>query len=314
MSVLISGSVAFDTVMVFPGQFKDHILPDRVHMLSVSFLVPQMRRNFGGVAGNIAYNLSLLGVKAEILATVGDDFAPYAEWLKQHQISIASIKTIKGTYTAQAFITTDQSDNQITAFHPGAMEHSGELSLPAGTYRTGLVGPDSKAAMENRMHALHQAGIEAIFDPGQGLPMFNGDELKALISKASLVIVNDYEAQLVEERTGYTPADITQHCEAYIVTKGGEGSVIYSKGQQHIIPVIPAAAVVDPTGCGDAFRSGILAGRVLGWNLVQSARVGSIMGSEKIAHSGTQNHTLKMSDVAARYQRFFNEPLTALSV
>lgn len=309
MSVLISGSVAFDTVMVFPGQFKDHILADKVHMLSVSFLVPEMRRNFGGVAGNIAYNLRLLGVRSEILATVGDDFGPYAQWLQQQGISIASIKTIPGTYTAQAFITTDQSDNQITAFHPGAMQHSGALALPAGTFKTGLVGPDSKAAMENRMTALHAAGIEAIFDPGQGLPMFNGEELKALIDKASMVIVNDYEAQLLEERTGFQPDDIAKRCAAYVVTKGAEGSLVYTQGQRFTIPVVPAAKVVDPTGCGDAFRSGILAGRVLGWDLVQSARVGSIMGSEKIAHSGTQNHALTLADVAARYRHHFKDAL-----
>jgi adenosine kinase len=309
MSVLVSGSVAYDTVMVFPGQFKDHILPEQVHMLSVSFLVPQLRRNFGGCAGNIAFNLQLLGVKAQIVATVGDDFGPYAEWLHQHQISTQGIQTIAGTYTAQAFITTDQSDNQITAFHPGAMQHSGELALPKGTYQYALVGPDSKLAMTTRLQQLHGAGIPAIFDPGQGLPMFNGDELKAMIGQARLVIVNDYEAKLLEERTGWQGAQVSQHCEAYIITRGSDGSTIHTqRGQQHI-PVVSAAAVVDPTGCGDAFRGGLLAGLVKGFDLLTAARVGSIMGAIKIAHSGTQTHQTSWADVASRYATAFGQAL-----
>jgi adenosine kinase len=305
MSVLISGSMAFDTVMVFPGLFKDHILPERVHMLSVSFFVPEMRRNFGGVAGNVAYNLHCLGVSAEIVAAVGDDFAPYQQWLNQHKISTASIKVMKGTYTAQAFITTDQADNQITAFHPGAMQLSGELPLPSGAFKVGLVGPDSKAAMQNRLKQLKAAHIPAIFDPGQGLPMFNGDELKQMIADAHMVIVNDYEANLLQERTGFSAKDIASLCHAYVVTRGAEGSNIYMGSDVHNIPVVPATEVVDPTGCGDAFRSGILAGVEYGWDLPTSARVGSLMGSLKIAHSGTQNHTITLATMAKAYQQVF---------
>lgn len=309
MSVLVSGSVAYDSVMVFPGLFKDHILPERVHMLSVSFLVPELRRNFGGCAGNIAFNLHLLGVKAQIVAAVGDDFGPYAEWLHQHQISTQSVKTINGTYTAQAFITTDQADNQITAFHPGAMQHSGDLSLPVGHYQYALVGPDSKLAMQTRLGQLKDANIPAIFDPGQGLPMFNGDELKEMIQQARLVIVNDYEANLLEERTGWTAQKITQHCEAYIITRGADGAEIFTATEHIKIPVVPAEKIVDPTGCGDAFRSGLMAGLVKGWDLATAARVGSIMGSIKIAHSGTQTHRTSLSDVAERYGKAFGRTL-----
>ncbi|HXQ63330.1 MAG TPA: carbohydrate kinase family protein [Steroidobacteraceae bacterium] len=310
MTAMICGSLAYDTVMVFDGRFKEHILPDRIHMLSVSFLVPQMRRNFGGVAGNIAYNLSRLGIKSHILATVGDDFDPYETWMRRHGLSLEYVRRVPNTYTAQAFITTDLDDNQITAFHPGAMQHSGELIVPRGAgISLGLVGPDSRDAMIRHSQQFADAGIPFIFDVGQGLAMFSGQDLEAFIDQASWVIVNDYEGQLVQDRTGLTPVQIAARCKAYVVTRGAYGSRIYTAGAVVDIPSVRAERVVDPTGCGDAYRAGIIYGLTRGLDWETTGRVGSLMGALKIAHHGTQSHDHDLADVAARFEAAFGYPL-----
>ena len=306
MTVMICGSLAYDTVMVFDGYFKDHILPDRVHMLSVAFLVPQLRRNYGGVAGNIAYNLSLLGVPAHALATVGDDFDPYEAWMRRHALSLDYVRRIPGTYTAQAFITTDLADNQITAFHPGAMQYSGDLEVPLDAGVTlGLVGPDSRAAMIRHALQFARAGIPFIFDVGQGLPLFTAAELVDFIDQASWVVVNDYEGQLIQQRTGQTPAQIAARCRAYIVTQGAQGSRIHAEGQVTEIPAVAPGAVVDPTGCGDAYRAGLIYGLVRGLDWPTTGRIASLLGAIKVAHHGTQSHRFTSDEIAARFHAEF---------
>ena len=310
MTVLICGSLAYDTVMVFDGRFKDHILPDRIHMLSVSFLVPQMRRNFGGCAGNIAFNMNLLGARGHVLATVGEDFDAYETWMGRHGLSLEYVRRVPGTYTAQAFITTDRDDNQITAFHPGAMQHSGDLEVPlAAGIRLGLVGPDSRDGMLRHAREFAAAGIPFIFDVGQGLPMFDGGELNAFIDQASWVIVNDYEGQVVQERTGQTAAQLASRCQAYIVTRGAQGSMIHAGGTQIEIPPARPEQVVDPTGCGDAYRAGIIYGltRKLDW--ATTGRIGSLLGAIKVAHHGTQTHQLDFSEIAARFKTTYGYAL-----
>ena len=306
MTVMICGSLAYDTVMVFDGHFKDHILPDRVHMLSVAFLVPQLRRNFGGVAGNIAYNLSLLGVPAQMLATVGDDFDSYEAWMRDHGVSLEYVRRIPGTYTAQAFITTDLAANQITAFHPGAMQYSSELEVPRDAGVTlGLVGPDSRAAMIGHARQFAEAGIPFIFDVGQGLPLFSAAELNQFIDEASWVVVNDYEGQLMQERTGLGPAGIAARCQAYIVTQGAKGSRIYADGQVTDIAVATARQVVDPTGCGDAYRAGLIYGLTRGLDWPTTGRIASLLGAIKIASHGTQAHRFTMAELADRFHAEF---------
>jgi adenosine kinase len=303
---MICGSLAYDTVMVFDGRFKEHILPESIHMLSVSFLVPQMRRNFGGVAGNIAYNLSLLGIRPEVLATVGQDFDSYETWMRRHGLSLQHIRRIPESYTAQAFITTDLDDNQITAFHPGAMQNSGQYDVPTDAGVThGLVGPDSRDAMVNHARQFADAGIPFIFDVGQGLPMFDGESLATFIEQASWVIVNDYEGQLIQERTGLTPEQIAARCRAYIVTRGSQGSIVYADGKVTEIPPVTAAKVVDPTGCGDAYRAGILYGLVNGLDWATTGRLASLIGSIKIAHHGTQSHSFTLDDIQASFHAAF---------
>lgn len=306
MSVMLCGSLAFDTVMVFKGRFKDHILADRIHMLSVAFLVPEMRRNFGGVAGNIAYNLALMGVGSEILATVGEDFGPYEAWLDKMGISRRFVSKVPDTYTAQAFITTDLDDNQITAFHPGAMSHSGGLTVPDGAgLRLGLVGPDSRDGMIEHAQQFKRAGVPFIFDVGQGLPMFDGPELRRFIDLADWVVVNDYEGQLLEERTGLDARGISSHCRAYIVTRGAQGSVVYAEGQVHEIPVVTPERISDPTGCGDAYRAGLIFGITRGLDWPTTARVASLIGAIKIAHHGTQNHRFTLDELKSRFEVTF---------
>ncbi|MEI8298118.1 MAG: carbohydrate kinase family protein [Pseudomonadota bacterium] len=306
MTVMICGSIAYDTVMVFDGRFKEHILPDSIHMLSVSFLVPQMRRNFGGVAGNIAYNLSLLGIRSEVLATVGEDFDAYETWMRRHGLSLQYVRRIPDSYTAQAFITTDLDDNQITAFHPGAMQQSGQYAVPIDAGVTlGLVGPDSRDGMINHARQLAEAGVPFIFDVGQGLPMFDGESLAVFIEQASWVIVNDYEGQLIQERTGLTPEQIAARCRAYIVTRGAQGSIVYADGKVADIPPVTAAKVVDPTGCGDAYRAGILYGLIHGLDWATTGRLASLMGSIKIAHHGTQSHSFTLDDIQERFHASF---------
>jgi adenosine kinase len=310
MTALICGSMAYDSIMVFPGKFKEHILPDKIHMLNVSFLVPTMRRNFGGCAGNIAYNLKLLGGSGYPMATVGHDFAVYRATLEQQHIDLRFIKTIAGEFTAQAFITTDLDDNQITAFHPGAMNHAHTQAVPTNAGITlGLISPDGRDGMLQHADQFVAAGIPFMFDPGQGLPMFGGDDLKAFIDKASYVTVNDYEGQLISERTGLSHTDIAKRVKALIVTRGGEGSTIYVDGKEIVIPCAKAKQLKDPTGCGDAYRAGLIYGIEKGMDWETTGRIASLIGTIKIEHEGPQNHTFNMADFGARYKQEFGTAL-----
>ena len=310
MSALICGSFAYDTIMVFPDRFKNHILPDKVHILNVSFLVPEMRREFGGCAGNIAYNLQLLGGDAVPMGTVGNDFGPYAEWMDAIGIDRTHVTLVADSYTAQAFITTDMDDNQITAFHPGAMNsaHLNTISNAHGV-SIGIVSPDGREGMVDHATQFSEAGIPFIFDPGQGLPMFDGDDLKDFIDKATWVSVNDYELQLMQERTGLSPHEIAERVNALIVTLGGEGSHIYTEKQRIDVPAAPVKEINDPTGCGDAYRGGLLYGLMnnLEWEI--TGRIAALMGAIKIEHHGTQNHSFTMDEFKVRYQQSFGSEL-----
>jgi adenosine kinase len=309
-AALICGSVAFDTIMVFQDRFKNHILPDKIHMLNVSFLVPQMRREFGGCAGNIAYNLMLLGDRGYPMATVGRDFGLYADWLKKMGVSTDYIRVVDSEHTAQAFITTDLDDNQITAFHPGAMQlsHLNTVGSAQGV-GIGIVAPDGRDGMMQHAAQFAAAGIPFIFDPGQGLPMFSGDDLRAFIAQATWVAFNDYEWQLVQEKTKLSAQALAAQVEALIVTRGAEGSVIYTKGREIAIPCAKATAVVDPTGCGDAYRAGLLHGLLRGLDWETTGRIASLMGAIKIESRGTQNHTFTAAQFEQRYQDTFGSSL-----
>ena len=310
MHTLICGSLAFDTIMVFPDHFKNHILPEKIHILNVGFLVPEMRREYGGTAGNIAYNLNLLGGKPLIMATVGDDFGPYAERLKTIGLATDHVRQIPGSYTAQAFITTDLADNQITAFHPGAMNHSHENSVKdARDLSLAIIAPDGRDGMFQHARELHEAGIPFMFDPGQGLPMFTGDELMHFVGMADYLALNDYEAQLMQEKTGQTIESLAQQVKALVVTRGALGSVIHTGGQRIEIPCVEAEKVVDPTGCGDAYRAGLVYGIVQDWDWQQTGQLASLMGSIKIASRGGQNHALTRQEIAARYRQAFGSDI-----
>jgi adenosine kinase len=311
MSALICGSMAFDTVMVFQGRFKEHILPDRIHMLNVSFLVPGLRRNFGGCAGNIAFNLKLLGGDGLVMATVGHDFAPYRSWLEQHGIGTTLLREMPDEYTAQAYITTDLDDNQITAFHPGAMNHAhvNRVADAGAVVKLGLVSPDGRQGMIEHAAQFAAAGIPFMFDPGQGLPMFSGDELKDFIGKAAYVAVNDYEGSLLCERTGWSAGEIAKRVKALIVTRGGEGSWIYAGGKRIEVPAARAAQLADPTGCGDAYRAGLLYGLQQGFDWETTGRAASLAGAIKMEHHGTQQHRFTMGEFAARFRREFGRDL-----
>jgi adenosine kinase len=304
MQILICGSMAFDTIMVFPDKFKHHILPEKTHMLNVAFLVPEMRKDYGGTAGNIAYNLRLLEDDPIIMATVGDDFNAYEAWLAHNKISSAHIKKINGSFTAQAFITTDMDDNQITAFHPGAMNESHQNSVnDVKNVTLAIIAPDGRDGMFKHAKECIAAGIPFLFDPGQGLPMFNGEELLQFISMADYMAVNDYEAQMLQERTGLTLEVIATKLKALIVTLGSEGSIIYADGQRFEIPCVKADDLVDPTGCGDAYRAGLLYGIVRGWDWPTCGRLASVMGSIKIASRGGQNHKPSKTEIEQIYSQ-----------
>jgi len=307
---LICGSIAFDSIMVFSGRFKEHILPDKIHMLNVSFLVPQLRREFGGCAGNIAYNLKLLGDTGYPMATVGRDFAPYQAWMTQTQVPQQFVRVIDSEHTAQAFITTDLDDNQITAFHPGAMQLSHLNTIPKDAGVTlGIVSPDGRDGMVQHCAEFAAAGIPFIFDPGQGLPMFSGDDLRGLIGQASWLTVNDYEWQLIQQRTGWSAAEVIRHVKALIVTRGAEGSTIYTPHGEVLIPAAKPQAVVDPTGCGDAYRAGLLHGLLHGLEWAVTGRIASLLGALKIATRGTQNHRFTPAEFAASYRAAFGHGL-----
>ena len=306
MSALICGSIAFDSVMVFQGRFRDHILPDRIHLLNVSFLVPSLKRNYGGCAGNIAYNLALLGGRGAPMATVGHDFAPYGEWLRERSVDLTHVRTVEHEFTAQAFITTDLDDNQITAFHPGAMSHSHLNRVPDGAGITlGIVAPDGRDGMVQHAAQFAEAGIPLLFDPGQGLPMFGGQELLDFVGKSTWIAVNDYEGQMLAERTGLALRDIARRVRALIVTRGAEGSVIHADGREIVIPAVRPEAIVDPTGCGDAYRAGLIYGLQNGLDWETTGRIASLMGSIKIAHSGTQHHCFTRDEFDSRFRAAF---------
>ncbi|WP_394753109.1 carbohydrate kinase family protein [Crenothrix sp.] len=303
MSALICGSMAYDTIMVFHDKFKNHILPEKVHILNVSFLVPTLRREYGGCAGNIAYNLKLLGEQPAIMATVGHDFEPYSQWLGQNCLSSPYIRILDNNYTGQAYITTDEDGNQITAFHPGAMNCSHLNSVPTDDpdIAIGIVSPDGKEGMQLHAEQFCELGIPFIFDPGQGMPMFDGDELRKFIDQAAWVTLNDYESELMQERTGLTLDEMAEKVEALIITLGGKGSKIYTKGQCIDIPVAKPKALLDPTGCGDAHRAGLLYGLMNDLNWETTGRIASLMGAIKIEHNGTQNHAFDMDEFHQRY-------------
>jgi adenosine kinase len=310
MSALICGSFAYDTIMVFKDKFKNHILPDKVHILNVAFHVPEMRREFGGCAGNISYNLKLLGGNPVPMGTVGSDFAPYAEWLGRHSIDMTHITVLGDSYTAQAFITTDMDDNQITAFHPGAMDaaHLNRIDAAEGI-TIGIVSPDGRQGMLEHAEQFAEAGIPFIFDPGQGLPLFGGEELRDFIDKAAWICVNDYESELMQDRTGLSPHEIAQQVEALVVTLGGEGSHIYTENQRIEVPIASARDVVDPTGCGDAYRGGLLYGLMNGLDWKTTGRIAALMGAIKIEHHGTQNHSFSIDEFKQRYRESFGTGL-----
>ena len=306
MSALICGSLAFDTIMVFRDRFKNHILPDKIHILNVSFQVPEMRREFGGCAGNIAYNLNLLGGAALPMGAAGLDFGPYAAWLDQCGIDRRHVRMFEDTYTAQAFITTDLDDNQITAFHPGAMNRSHELSVDeARGVTAGIVAPDGRDGMIAHAAEFARAGIRFFFDPGQGMPLFDGPALLRFLDQATWVTLNDYEAQLLQERTGEKLERLARRVEAIIVTRGGEGSNIYTDGRTVEIPAVRPRATLDPTGCGDAYRAGLLYGVMQGYDWETTGRVASLLGAIKIAHAGPQNHRFTRDEFWQQFRESF---------
>jgi len=303
---LICGSVAFDTIMVFGDRFKNHILPDKIHMLNVSFLVPQMRREYGGCAGNIAYNLKLLGDVGYPMATVGRDFGLYADWMKKTGVPADYVKLIETEHTAQGFVTTDLDNNQIWAFHPGAMQlsHLNKVG-DAKDIALGIVAPDGRDGMIQHANEFAEAGIPFIFDPGQGLPMFDAKDLKRFVEQATWVAVNDYEWQMIQQKTGWTESDVTQLAEALIVTRGPDGSVIHTKGGPIEIPCAKPKAVVDPTGCGDAYRAGLIHGLLHGLDWQTTGRIASLMGAIKIEALGTQNHKFTPAEFQQRLAAAF---------
>ncbi len=306
MSTLITGSFAYDTIMVFPDRFKNHILPEQMHILNVCFLVPDMRKEFGGCAGNISYNLHLLGSDAVAMATVGEDFAPYRKWLDNTRIDHSHVTEIADTYTAQAFMTTDTDNNQITAFHPGAMNYASTNKVSdASNIDLGIVAPNGRDAMIAHCSQFADAHIPFFFDPGQGLPMFDGDELNRFITQSNYIVVNDYESQMLMNKTGKSLAQIAQQVEILIVTRGGKGADIFAGDEQIHIAAIKVSSVKDPTGCGDAFRAGLLYGVAKQWDWQSTAQLASLMGGIKVEQFGTQNHYPSKSDIECRYKENF---------
>jgi adenosine kinase len=294
MASVICGSLAFDTIMTFEGRFAEQILPDQLHILNVSFLVPALRRDFGGCAGNIAYALKMLGGEPLPMATVGNDGAEYVARLQGLGIGTRFVRELGDTYTAQAMIMTDRDNNQITAFHPGAMMQAHLTRIePGADIRLGIISPDGRDAMLQHAQQLHAAGIPFVFDPGQGLPMFEGKELATFIDQATWVTVNDYEGKMLSERTGWSSAEISRRVQGLVVTLGGEGCEVWLAGTKTIVPPVKAAAIVDPTGCGDAWRGALLYGLEQGWPLARCAELGNRVGAIKIASRGPQNWSLE---------------------
>ena len=310
MSTLICGSLAFDTIMVFPDRFKNYILPDQIHILNVCFVNPQLRREYGGCAGNIAYSLKLLGGDPLPMGTVGKDFADYRTHLISLGISDEHILEIPELYSAQCTITTDQDNNQITAFHPGAMgEAHRNRVAKAEDITLGIVAPDGRDAMIQHAHDFADQGTPFMFDPGQNLPLFSSDELMTFLDQATWCVMNDYESQLLMNTTGQTIEALADKVEALVVTRGGEGSAVYVNGDQVQIPTVAVDQAVDPTGCGDAYRAGLLLGLEKGWGWETSGRVGSLIGAIKVQHQGTQNHKFTLDEFAEQYQAYFDRDL-----
>ncbi len=309
MSILVCGSLAFDTIMVFPDRFRNHILPEQIHILNVAFLVPDMRREFGGTAGNIGYNLKLLGEDPRVMATVGHDFEPYQRRLEALGLDTRHVRRLPEQFTAQAFITTDVDDNQITAFHPGAMSfsHLNRVADASGV-RLGIVSPDGRQGMIEHAHDLAAAKIPYVFDPGQGLPMFSGEELLALLADAAALAVNDYEARIVEQKTGKSISQIAATTDI-VVTRGAEGASVFANGREIRVPGVPPEDLVDPTGCGDAFRAGLLHGMARDWGWEKSVQLGAVMGSIKIAQRGGQNHRPTREAIGKRFREAFGQTL-----
>lgn len=306
MRTLICGSLAYDTIMVFEGRFKDQILPNQIHILNVSFLVPAMRRDFGGTAGNIAYNLNLLGGAPVVMASVGGDAEPYLARIRSLGIDARHVRTVADAFTAQCFITTDLDDNQITAFHPGAMVGSSVNHVAdVADVDLAIIAPDSRDGMIQHARELADAKIPFVFDPGQGLPMFSADELMAFIDLADYVTVNEYEARMLADRTGRSFEQLSQSVKALIVTHGGLGSTIYASDGTHVIPSVRPERIADPTGCGDAYRGGLLYGLSNGMDWVTTGRLASTMGALKIAHQGPQNHEPSRDHIAEVFSNVF---------
>ncbi len=300
MPAVICGSLAFDTIMSFEGRFSEQILPTQLHILNVSFLVPALRREFGGCAGNIAYALQQLGGTPLPMATVGSDGAEYVERLKKLGISCEFVREVEGAYTAQAMIMTDRDNNQITAFHPGAMMQAHITKIePRSDIKLGIISPDGRDAMLQHAGQFKAAGIPFVFDPGQGLPMFDGKELAHFVELATWVTVNDYEAKMLSDRTGLNCAEMSRQVEGLVVTLGAEGCEVWVDGEKTLVPPVKAMAVVDPTGCGDAFRGALLFGLEQDWSLVRCAALGNRVGAHKIASRGGQNYTLSSSQISA---------------
>ena len=311
MAALICGSIAYDHIMVFEDSFKNHILPEKIHILNISFLVPEMRREYGGCAGNIAYNLKLLGGDPLPMATVGTDFAPYAERFDSLGIRRDHLRVVEEAFTAQAFITTDLDDNQITAFHPGAMSSSAINAVDdADGVDIGIVSADSRDGMLAHAAQFSDASIPFLFDPGQGMPLFDGKEFREFVEQATWVAVNDYEWQLLKDRTGWDVADLKERVKALIVTRGAEGSIIYTDAGDYVIPAATPAAVNDPTGCGDAFRAGLLHGITAGYDWETTGRIASLMGAIKIECHGTQNHSFSPDEFSSLFRENFGTALT----
>ncbi len=306
MTSLICGSLAFDTIMSFHGRFSEALLADQLHKINVAFLVPGIRREFGGCAGNIAYNLKLLGGEPLIMATLGQDGAPYLDRLGKLGIPARCVRSYDDAYTAQAFITTDADNNQITAFHPGAMSNSHHNKVKeAGDVKLAIIAPDGRDGMVEHARDCAALGIPFIFDPGQGLPMFSGDELKEFIELATYVAVNDYEAELLTERTRLTLSEIAERVSALIVTRGEQGAEIFTADGKIDIPVVKVDKVIDPTGCGDAFRAGMLFGLTRGMDWMTIGRLASLMGALKIESQGGQNHAPTLEQIEQRFEKEF---------
>jgi adenosine kinase len=302
--------MAYDNIMVFEGRFQDQILPDQIHILNVAFLVPEVRQEFGGCAGNVAYNLKLLGEEPLIMATVGRDFDAYRAWLERQSVQSRFVQQFDDCLTAQAYITTDLDDNQLTAFHPGAMDNSHLNQVPADAgIQLGMISPDGRQGMIDHAAQFAAAGIPFIFDPGQGLPMFDGDELRRFVDQATWIAVNDYEGQMLRERTGLSFAQMAAEVDALIVTRGGEGSAIYTGEDCLEIPAVEPARLSDPTGCGDAYRAGLLFGLGQDWSWADTGRLAALMGARKIEHKGTHNHQFTRKTLAREFEQAFGYAL-----